>query len=141
MQDEFEALIENKTQELVPCPYNANGIRSFYIFRHKTKSDGTFERHKALLVGDGVKQQSSADCGETFSHVVKPTTIRTMVTLDVSKFCCIHQLDVKNALVHGQLSNTVYMQQPPGFRDSRYHDHVCLLKKSLYGLKQAPRAW
>ena len=141
MIDEFTALIDNKTWELVPKPANANIIRSMWIFRHKKNSDGSFERHKARLVGDGRSQQKGVDCDETFSPVVKPATIRTVLSIAVSRSWPIHQLDVKNAFLHGNLSETVYMHQPLGFRDSRFPNHVCLLKKSLYGLKQAPRAW
>lgn len=141
MLDEFDALIKNKTWELVPRPQNVNVIRSMWIFRHKKKSDGSFERYKARLVGDGRSQQVGLDCDETFSPVVKPTTIRIVLTIALSKSWSIHQLDVKNAFLHGELQETVYMHQPMGFRDPIHPDYVCLLKKSLYGLKQAPRAW
>jgi hypothetical protein len=73
--------------------------------------------------------------------VVKQATIQTVLSIAISKSWCIHQLDVKNAFLHGNINETVYMHQPPGFRDPRHPDYVCLLKKSLYGLKQAPRAW
>jgi Reverse transcriptase (RNA-dependent DNA polymerase) len=73
--------------------------------------------------------------------VVRPTTIRLILTLAVSHNWPIQQLDVQNAFLHGDLSEEVYMTQPPGFTDSTKPDHVCFLKKSLYGLKQSPRAW
>ncbi|XP_020538009.2 uncharacterized mitochondrial protein AtMg00820-like [Jatropha curcas] len=62
MLDEFNALIDNKTWELVPRPPNVNVIRSMWIFHHKYKSDVSFERYKARLVGDGNTQQQGIDC-------------------------------------------------------------------------------
>jgi hypothetical protein len=141
MDDEYNALIQNKTWDLVSRPPDANVIRSMWIFRHKENSDGSFERHKARLVGNGAGQRVGIDCGETFSPVVKPATIRTVLSIALSKTWSIHQLDVKNAFLHGELKETVYMHQPLGFKDPERPNHVCLLRKSLYGLKQAPRAW
>lgn len=141
MQDEYNALIDSNTWELVPRPQNANIIRSLWIFWHKKKSDGSFERHKTRLVGDGRSQREGVDCDETFSPVVKPATIRVVLTIALSRSWPIHQLDVKNAFLHGNLNEIVYMYQPLGFRDPARPDHVCLLRKSLYGLKQAPRDW
>ncbi|CAJ2635646.1 uncharacterized mitochondrial protein AtMg00820-like [Trifolium pratense] len=85
MDDEYNALIQNKKWDLVPRPPDTNAIRSIWIFRHKEKSDGSFERHKARLVGNGAGQQVDIDCGETFSPVVKPATIRTILSLSLSK--------------------------------------------------------
>ncbi|GAA0139376.1 transmembrane signal receptor [Lithospermum erythrorhizon] len=72
---------------------------------------------------------------------VKPATVRTVLTLALSQSWPIHQLDVKNAFLHGDLHESVYMHQPAGFRNSVYPNYVYKLRKSLYGLKQAPRAW
>jgi len=78
------------------------------ILFHKEKSDGSFERHKARLIGDGKNQQVDVDCGgETFSLVVKPVTIRTVLNLALSKAWSIHQLDVKNVFLNGELRETV----------------------------------
>jgi hypothetical protein len=81
------------------------------------------------------------DCHDTFSPVVKPATIRTVLSVVVSKPWPIHLLDVKKAFFHGKLEEHVYMHHPTGFVDPDLPTHVCRLKRSLYGLKQAPRAW
>jgi len=109
MQSEFDAHIRNKTWDLVPRPCDSNLIICMWIFRHKKNYDGTFERYKARLVGDGRSQVAGVDCDETFSLVVKPATIRTMLTIALSKSWPIHQLDVQNAFLHGDLNETVYM--------------------------------
>ncbi|GKC73454.1 ribonuclease H-like domain-containing protein [Tanacetum coccineum] len=141
MLDEYTALIKNNTWILVPRPPDANIVRSMWLFRHKYNADGTLSRYKARLVANGSTQLAGIDVDETFSPVVKPATIRTVLSLAISRHWPVHQLDVKNAFLHGSLSETVYMHQPPGFRDPQHPDHVCLLQRSLYGLKQAPRAW
>ncbi|GJR66292.1 ribonuclease H-like domain-containing protein [Tanacetum coccineum] len=104
-------------------------------------SDGSLNRYKARLVANGNTQIVGIDVDETFSPVVKSATIHTVLSLAISRHWPVHQLDVKNAFLHRSLSETVYMHQPPGFRDPRHPDHVFLLQRSLYGLKQAPRAW
>ncbi|GJR76031.1 ribonuclease H-like domain-containing protein [Tanacetum coccineum] len=108
MYDEYNALVKNGTWILVPRPSNVNLVRSMWLFKHKFHA-----------------------------NVVKPATIRTVLSLVVSQQWPIHQLDVKNAFLNGDLSETVYMHQPPGFVNSRYPNHVYLLQRSLYGLKQA----
>ncbi|GKD08397.1 ribonuclease H-like domain-containing protein [Tanacetum coccineum] len=139
--DEYNALISNGTWALVSRPNNVNVVRSMWLFKHKFNADGSLSMYKARLVANGRSQQQGIDCDETFSSVVKPATIRTVLSLAVSRNWPIHQLDVMNAFLHCQLSETVYMHQPPSFVDSTHPDYVCHLQRSLYGLKQAPRAW
>lgn len=112
-----------------------------WVFRIKRKADGSIERYKARLVTKGFHQQQAIDYDQTFSPVIKPATIRTVITIVVSLGWSLRQLDVINAFLHGILKEDVYMQQPPGFIDPARPSHVCKLNKALYGLKQAPRAW
>jgi hypothetical protein len=81
------------------------------------------------------------DYDETFSPVVKPATICTVLALTASRAWPIQQLDVKNAFLHNTLSETDFCSRPTGFANLAKPDLVCRLNKSLYGLKQAPRAW
>ena len=141
MADEYGAQVKNKTWSLVPRPHGANIINSLWLYKHKYDADGVHRRHKARLVANGKSQAAGVDYDETFSPVVKPSTIRTVLNLALSKGWELKQLDVQNAFLHGNISETVYMHQPPGFVDKERPHYVCKLNKALYGLKQAPRAW
>lgn len=141
MNDEFQALVKNKTWHLVPPHAGLNVINCKWIFKLKRKADGSIDRYKARLVAKGFKQQYGIDYDDTFSPVVKPTTIRVLLSLAVSHGWSLRQIDIQNAFLHGYLHEDVYMKQPPGFEDSTHPNYICKLDKSLYGLKQAPRAW
>ncbi|KAJ4774690.1 Gag/pol [Rhynchospora pubera] len=141
MSNEFSALLHNNTWVLVPPPANQNIVGCKWIFKTKRHADGTVERYKARLVAKGFTQEEGVDYFDTFSPVVRPTTIRIVLSIAVSNHWVIRQLDVSNAFLHGELHETVYMHQPPGFVNPATPSHVCLLKKALYGLKQSPRAW
>jgi histone deacetylase 1/2 len=95
---------------------------------------------KARLVAKGFLRTAGFDFTKTFSPVVKPTTIRILLTLAVTYKWQVQQIDINNAFFNGILQEEVYMQQPAGLEASD-KSLVCKLHKSLYGLKQAPRAW
>jgi histone deacetylase 1/2 len=141
MNEEYKALMENKTWHLVPPSSNKNLIDCKWVYRIKRKSDGTIDRYKARLVAKGFKQRYGIDYKDTFSPVVKIATIRTVLALSVFRGWSLRQLDVKNAFLHGVLEEEVYMRQPPGFENPNAPNYICKLDKALYGLKQAPRAW
>jgi histone deacetylase 1/2 len=141
MQEEYNALMENKTWTLVPSSSNKNLIDCKWVYRIKHRADGTIDRYKARLVAKGFKQRYGIDYEDTFSPIVKIATIRIVLAIAVSRDWSLRQLDVKNAFLHGVLEEEVYMKQPPGFENPNTPHHICRLDKALYGLKQAPRAW
>jgi hypothetical protein len=141
MNLEFDALLRNDTWTLVPPTSDMNIVGCKWVFRLKRKADGSIDRHKARLVAKGFHQQPGVDYEETFSPVVKPTTIHLVLSLATFAGWPIRQIDVQNAFLHGWLSEDVFMTQPPGFIHPQFPNHICKLHKALYGLKQAPRAW
>lgn len=110
------------------------------MYKIKRGSDGSIARYKARLVAKGVLQQYGLDYQETFSPVVKPTTVRIVLVLAVQNHWSLKELDVSNAFLHGVFQEEVFISQPQGYVDLVHSDHVCKLHKAIYGLKQAPRA-
>jgi histone deacetylase 1/2 len=141
MNDEYQALIENKTWHLVPPSSTHNIIDCKWVFHIKTNVDDTIDRYKARLLAKGFKQRHGIDYEETFSPVVNLATIRLVLNIVVSRGWSLRQLDVKNAFLHGILEEEVYMKQPPSFEHPHTPHFMCKLDKAIYGLKKAPRAW
>jgi hypothetical protein len=84
MEEEFAALIANNTWDLVPRPIGSNVVTNKWIFKHKFNSDGSLEWYKAHWVLRGFNQRPGVDYDETFSLVVKPATVHTVLSLAVS---------------------------------------------------------
>jgi len=141
MVDEINAMLKNKTWTLVPLFLSQNLVGCKWVFRVKRKPNGITEHHKTRLVAKGFHQQRGIDYTNTFSPVVKPTTIRVVLSLAVSRGWSLHQLGVNNAFLYDILKEDVYTTQPPRFIDLSRSSHVCKLNKAIYSLKQAPRVW
>ena len=139
MGAEFDTLQLNGTWSLVPARPRMNILPNKWVFKIKRRPDGSVDRYKARLVANGFHQQDGLDFTETFSPVVKHTTIRTVIAFAIHHHWPIRQLDIHNAFLHGFLTEEVYMRQPVGFADPNFFYHVCHLHMSLYGLMQAPR--
>ncbi|KAM2907145.1 hypothetical protein COP2_046815 [Malus domestica] len=141
MHDELKALNENKTWSVVDIPKGKKAVGSRWIYKTKFNSNGTIERHKARLVARGFTQTYGIDYKETFAPVAKMNTVRVLLSVAVNHDWPLFQMDVKNAFLHGELQEEVYMKLPPGHPQEKEPTKVCKLHKVIYGLKQSPRAW
>ncbi|KAJ9544645.1 hypothetical protein OSB04_024352 [Centaurea solstitialis] len=141
MQEELLQFKRNKVYRLVPRPQDKSIIKTKWIFRNKKDESGLIVRKKARLVAKGYSQQEGIDYDETFAPVARIEAIRIFLAYAAHKNIKVFQMDVKSAFLNGVLHEEVYIEQPEGFVDPDFPDHVCILDKTLYGLKQAPRAW
>ena len=142
MDEEMEALEKNGTWEMGPLPVGKKLVGSRWVFTIKYHSEGSVARYKARLVARGYTQSYGIDYNETFAPVAKLNTIRILIALAALFDWKLFQFDVKNAFLHGELEEEVYMAPPPGyFLKTNNNGDVCHLRKSIYGLKQSPRAW
>uniref|UniRef100_A0A2N9EKK8 Uncharacterized protein n=1 Tax=Fagus sylvatica TaxID=28930 RepID=A0A2N9EKK8_FAGSY len=134
--------LSSGTWDLVDLPAGKSAIGCKWVYKIKTRSDGTVDRYKARLVAKGFTQEYGIDYEETFAPVARLSSVRTLIVVSASRHWPLFQMDVKNAFLNGELTEEVYMQLSPGFSQPPGFSHkVCRLRRALYGLKQAPRAW
>ncbi|KAD6795877.1 hypothetical protein E3N88_06773 [Mikania micrantha] len=140
MKQEIQALEKNNTWTIETLPEGKRAIDSKWVYKIKYKPNGDVERYKARLVARGFTQIEGEDFHDTFAPVAKLVTVRTLLAVATKRNWFIHQLDVNNAFLHGDLDEEVYMKIPHGFLKEN-DNRVCRLRKSLYGLKQASHNW
>ncbi|KZV51593.1 hypothetical protein F511_10546 [Dorcoceras hygrometricum] len=140
MQIELNALIQNKSWEIVSLPTGHRPIGCKWVYKIKYNSDGSIDRYKVRLVAKGYMQIEGTDYFETFSPTAKLTTVCCLLAIASSRNWFLSHFDVQNTFLHGDLDEEVYMDIPLGLY--RHGENmVCRLKISLYGLKQASRNW
>jgi hypothetical protein len=135
MQDELNNFTRNQVWELVERPKNKNVIGTKWVYRNKQDEHGIVVKNKARLVPKGYSQVEGLDYGETFTPVARLEAIRILLAYASSHKMKLFQMDVESAFLNGFINEEVYVEQPPGFEDITYPNHVNRLHKALYGLK------
>ena len=138
MVEEIAALHSIGTWDLVPLPIDKSPIGCRWVYIVKIGTYGRVDRLKARLVAKGYTKVFGFDYYDTFSPVAKMTFVRLFLSMATMSSWPLYQLDIKNAFLHGDLAEEVYMEQLPGFVAHKESSLVCKLRRSLYGLKQSP---
>lgn len=135
---EMDALMRNKTWEVVPRPDNRKIVDSRWVFKIKRLANGEIDKYKARVVAKGFSQIQGIDFDETYAPVVRFDSLRLLLAIAAIQQWKPRQLDVKAAFLYGTLNEEIYMRLPDGYRED---GKVAKLKKCIYGLKQSPREW
>jgi hypothetical protein len=109
MQEEIDSIHMNDTWELTELPHDKKKIGTKWVYKTKYNSDGSVERHKAILVAKGFTQRYGIDYEETFAPVARQETVRMMISLRAQKKWSIHHMDVKSAFLNGYLEEEVFV--------------------------------
>ncbi|CAI7860761.1 unnamed protein product [Closterium sp. NIES-53] len=141
MDKELKALQECNTWKVVPIGVARNKtiLTGKWVFRVKTKADGTIDKFKARWVVRGFDQEHGRDFTETFAPVSRHTSLRILLAIAAMKKKKLRQIDVANAFLYAPVDAEIFVELPHG--SHREPNQVCQLLKSLYGIKQAPRLW
>ena len=140
MREELNQFVRNDVWEFAPRPEIVLVIGTKWIFKNKTDEDGEIIRNKSRLVAQGYTQVKGVDFNESFAPVARLESIRILMSIACTMNIKLYQMDIKCAFLNGYLNEEVFVEQPKGFEDPHFPDHVLRLKKALYGLKQAPKA-
>ncbi|MCO5552537.1 hypothetical protein L7F22_006049 [Adiantum nelumboides] len=114
MNEKMDALYGNETWELMPLPKGKKPIGCRWVYKVKHNGDGSVSRYKARLVAKGYAQTYGIDYKETFSPIAKMAI--AVIAMVAAMGWILHQMDVKNAFLHGDLQEEVFMEQPPRFK-------------------------
>ena len=120
-------------------PPGKSAIGYKWVYKIKTRADGSVECYKARLVAQEFTQEYGIDYEETFAPVACLTAFRSLLAVVAIRQWSLFQRDVTNAFLNGDLEEEVYLKPPQGFEHPP--QKVCRLRKALYGLKQSPRTW
>ena len=140
MVEEMATLHSSGTWDLVILPAGKTPVGCRWVYTMKIGPDGRVDSLKARLVAQGYTRAYGSDYYDTFSPATKIASVRLLLTMDAMQSWHLYQFDIKNVVLHDDLVEEVYMEQPPGFVAQGESGLVCRLRRSLYGLKQSPQA-
>ena len=130
MEEEMFALEQNEIWDLTPLPTGIHSIECKWVLEVNMNPNGSTAHLQAQMIAKGFAQ-TCVDYLETFSPVVKLASIHVLISLPNSNNWPLHQLEVKNAFLHGDLQEEIYVKQPTRFIAQGEYGEVCKLHKSL----------